>query len=97
MFAKKTRPCIYTALVKDQAVEEYIQQHHLFLLKTNRAFLSHVLHDRIDIRTLPSLVKTYKGEWLGRVDVWLYGSMRLAVVHHKDGLRNCSEGYIEQI
>ena len=28
--------------------------------------------------------------WWGRVDVWLYDSVRLAVAHHKEGLRSCS-------
>ena len=29
---------------------------------------------------------------LGRIDVWLYGSVRLAVVHHKEGLRSAILG-----
>ena len=27
---------------------------------------------------------------VGAIDVWLYGSVSLAVVHHKEGLRSCS-------
>ena len=29
---------------------------------------------------------------LGRIDVWLYGSVRLAVVHHNEGLRSAILG-----
>ena len=46
------------------------------------------------MRILKHLLRKYDGnllvQALGRVDGWLYGSVRLAAVHHKEGLRSCS-------
>lgn len=52
----------YTALVNDQAVEEYIQQHHLYFCskQIEGFFLSHVLALTELILEMPSL-STYKG------------------------------------